>query len=135
VPAGSARRLKSYAVKDLVSAADAAFINLTLSRDGETSSNELFLTEPKRTRLANAKVTTSVADEGTEGGFSVRLAADAPVFYVALDAGEIAGEFSDNSFTLLPGTPRTISFRPWKKVALEKFRHGLSVRHLRDTYK
>ena len=134
MPAGSARRLKSYAVEDLGSAPDAAFIYLTVTRDGETLHNELFLTEPKRTPLSKAKVSMSVAAKGTEGGFSVQLAADAPAFYVALDAGDIAGEFSDNSFTLLPGTRRTINFRPRKKVALEKFRSSLSVRHLRDTY-
>jgi beta-mannosidase len=134
MPAGSARRVKSYALEDLVPAAGSAFIHLTLERDKETSYNELFLTEPKRTPLSNAKV-TAAAEEGTEGGFSVRLAADAPAFYVALDAGDIPGEFSDNSFTLLPGSPRTILFRPSQKVALEKFRRSLSVRNLRDTYR
>ncbi len=97
-----------------------------------------------RNLLEQAKVTAE-AVEGTEGGFSVRLAADAPAFAVALDAGDAAGEFSDNSFTLLPRTPRTVTFRPRQKppnateysgrVSLEKFRRGLTVRHLRETYR
>ena len=132
-PAGSARRVKSWALEDLVSSPETAFLHLALERDGETSYNELFLTEPKRTPLQPAKVTTEV--EGTEGGFSVRLSTDAPAFYTALDAAGIAGEFSDNCMTLVPGTPRTVRFNPREKVTADRFRRGMSVRHLRDTYR
>ena len=133
MPAGSARRLKSCPVSDLVPAPETAFLHLALKRDRATTYNELFLTEPKRCTLADAKVAAAAA-EGTKGGFSVRLSADAPAFSVVLDAGEIAGEFSDNSLTLLPGAPRTVTFLPRTKASLEKFRRSLSVRHLRQTY-
>ena len=132
-PAGSSRKLKAWALEDLGASPDAAFLHLALARDGETSYNELFLTEPKRMSLAAASVTTEV--EGTEGGFSVRLGSDAPSFYAALDAGGIPGEFSDNCMTLLPGTPRKVLFTPREKVTVERFRKSLSVRHLRDTYR
>ncbi len=101
-------------------APDVAFIHLALTRDGETSYNELFLTEPKRIRLSRARVTPTVTAEvpkerGRRAGSPSASPSDAPAFYVALDAGEIAGEFSDNSFTLLPGTPRTVHLPPAEK--------------------
>jgi len=37
--------------------------------------------------------------------------------------------------TLIPGTPRTVLFIPRQKVTAERFRQGLSVRHLRNTYR
>jgi beta-mannosidase len=125
--------VKSWALSDLAPSPEKAFLHLALDRDGETSYNELFLTEPKRTPLEPAKVTTEV--ERTEAGFSVRLTTDAPAFHTALDARGIAGEFSDNCMTLIPGTPRTVLFIPRQKVTAERFRQGLSVRHLRNTYR
>jgi hypothetical protein len=37
--------------------------------------------------------------------------------------------------TLVPGTPRTVRFNPREKVTADRFRRGMSVRHLRDTYR
>jgi beta-mannosidase len=74
--AGSARRVKSWALEEIAPSPDAAFLHLTLEHDGETSYGELFLTEPKRVSLESAEVTLET--EGTEGGFSVRLTTDAP---------------------------------------------------------
>ena len=135
--AGSARRLKSGPLAELASRPEAAFLHLALEHDGETRYNELFLAEPKRWPLSRASVTLEASAARAEGAFTIRLSADAPAFYVSLDAGEIPGEFSDNCFTMLAGTTRTVEFRPStaKGVILEKVRRGLSVRHLRDTYK
>ena len=72
--------------------------------------------------------------EGSEGGISVLLTTTAPTFYLTLDVGSIAGEFSDNCFTLIPGAPRTVRFTPRGKVTVDKLRKALTVRHLRDTY-
>ncbi len=131
--AGSARRIGSWALKELAPSPEAAFLHLALERDGETSFNELFLAEPKRAPLQPAKVTAEV--DRTKDGFSVRLTTDAPAFYAALDPGEIAGEFSDSCMTLMPGAPRAVHFTPREKVTAEKFRRALSVRHLRDSYR
>ena len=133
--AGSARRLKSWALAELTASPETAFLHLALENGGETSYNELFLVEPKRSPLARAIVTAEASAAGAEGRFTVGLSADAPAFYVSLDAGEIPGEFSDNCFTLVPGAPRTVEFRASKGVSLEKLRRSLSVRHLRDTYR
>jgi beta-mannosidase len=132
-PAGIARRLKSWAMQDLAPSPEAAFVHLSLHRGTETSYNELFLTEPKRIALASAAV--AMDTQVIEGGFSVGLSAKAPTFYTTLDAGGIAGEFSDNCITLLPGKPRTVRFVPREKVTVDRFRLCLSVRHLRDTYR
>ena len=131
--AGSSRKLKAWSLQGLAPSPEAAFLHLSLVHDGETTVNELFLTEPKRVQLAPAEVKCEV--EGTEGGISVLLTTTAPTFYLTLDVGGIAGEFSDNCFTLIPGAPRTVRFTPRGKVTVDKFRRALGVRHLRDTYK
>jgi beta-mannosidase len=133
--AGSARRLKSWPLAELAPKPDAAFLHLALEHGGETAYNELFLVEPKRSALARAAVTVEASAAKAEGAFIVRLSTDAPAFYVTLDAGEIPGEFSDNCFTMLPRTPRTVEFRASSRGAsLEKLRRSLSVRNLRNTY-
>jgi beta-mannosidase len=131
--AGSARRLKSWKLEDLAPHPEGSFIHLALERDGETTYNELLLTEPKRMSLARARVAVEV--ESGKNGYSIGVSSDAPALYTALDAGDVAGEFSDNCFSLLPGKPRTVEFRPSGSVTLEKLRRSLSVRHLRDTYR
>ncbi len=86
--------------------------------------------------LADAKVDAIVSEDPLNGTFSVALSTTAPAFYVWANARNIKGEFDDNSFLLLPGTPKTITFTPKNgDVTLEQFKKVLSVRHLRDTYK
>jgi len=140
--AGSARRLASWPVSDLAERPENAFVHLALEHGSQRSYNELFLAEPKRSALAAARVTAEVVaggrrapgGSGAPGVFAIRLVSDAPAFHVALETGDIQGELSDNDFTLLPGTARSVEFRPHVAVTLEKFRRSLSVRHLRDTY-
>ena len=79
--------------------------------------------------LADARVEAKV------DGFKVTLTADKPAFYVWANAKNVRGEFSDNSFTLLPGRPVTLTFTPKDKaVTPEAFRRALTVTHLRKTY-
>ena len=105
-PAGSARLLKSYRRRRPGAVSREGVPVISPSRaDGETTFNELFLTEPKRCALADAKVTAAVT-EGTEGGFSVRLSADAPAFYVALDAGGDCRRVRRQLLHAPPGAPR-----------------------------
>ena len=62
--------------------------------------------------------------------------ADKPAFYVWADVPGIKGIFSDDSFTLLPRRPKTISFtkRPVEKATFADFKKALEVMHLRETY-
>ena len=46
----------------------------------------------------------------------------------------IPGEFDDNSFTLLPGRPVTLTFAPKAKADFAAFAKALAVTHLRRTY-
>ncbi len=81
---------------------------------------------------------TAIRSEITQAGaaFRVRLSADKPAFFVWANAEGLPGEFSDNSFTLYPDEPVTLTFTPKKGgVTLEEFRKAFSVMHLRDTYR
>jgi beta-mannosidase len=133
VPAGSARLLKRSALSDLAPSPAEAFLYVALTADEETVGNELFLTEPKRCRLSRAAIEVDVRTQGK--GFIVRLSSDVPAFHVALSAADIPGEFADNFFTLLPGTPRSVLFTPRAAVQRETLVQALAVRHLRDTYR
>ena len=64
--------------------------------------------------------------------FELEVSTDYPAFFVWLNATGVRGEFSDNSFMLLPGRPRTITFMPKANVSKERFKRSLSARHLRS---
>jgi len=55
---------------------------------------------------------------------------------VWVDVPGIKGVFSDDSFALLPGRPKTITFtkRPYEKATFADFKRALGVMHLRETY-
>ena len=83
--------------------------------------------------FAPAKVEISSVVEKIENGkkiFTLDVSTDYPAFFVWLNANGIRGEFSDNSFVLLPGRPKKISFMPKDPVSQEDFIRSLSVRHL-----
>ena len=105
-------------------------LSLTAKAGGEsfTHVNTHVFTEYKRCTLADAKVTTHVQ------GFQVTVATDKPALFVNLNADGLAGEFDDNSLTLLPGQPRTLTFVPKGHVDQAAFANALSVLHLRSTY-
>ena len=44
------------------------------------------------------------------------------------------GEFDDNSFTLLPDEPRTLTFTPKEPIDAETFRRSLSVTDLSKSF-
>jgi len=132
VRAGSAALVEGWPVQELAPAPEKAFVHLALGDDVGAPGSEVFLTEPKRCRLASARVSLECRETGS--GFAVALSTDKPAFSVSLFASGIPGELSDNCFTLLPGAPLTVAFRPRKTVSLERLRRSLSVKHLRDTY-
>ena len=78
--------------------------------------------------LARAKIVRKV--ENRDGRWTVTLTADAPAFFVWANVKGMKGEFSDNSFTLLPGRPRTLSFVTKNKVSPQTFCERLTLRHL-----
>ena len=101
------------------------FLSVSLVGDGVDFRNEFFFERYKKCPLAVANVSAE-AD-----GFAVRLKTDRPAFFVWANAEGIRGEFSDNSFTLLPDRPVTLTFTPKDaSVTPEDFRRALKIRHL-----
>ena len=130
--AGSSQMVKSWRLSELVDSPEKAFVSLRFADASEEVCSEVFLTEPKRCDLADAKVTLDCRP--ADNGYSITVSADKPAFFVSFFAAGIRGEFSDNCFTLLPDSPRTISFQPREPSALPDFTRALSVMHLRQTY-
>ena len=128
------------------------FVELQLLwRNREVAYNTWMFDEFKNCPLEKADVRWSAAREnvgrsvsgadsrGTASGedtrWTVTLTTDKPAFFVWLSAGDIPGEFSDNSFTLYPGRPVELVFTPKNGFDdFEKFVSSLSVTHLSATY-
>ena len=139
----ASRALDDFGTKD---ERNARFISLSLCYDGRTFRNEWFFAPFKACPLEKANMTVSRCSRSSSessnsgassrlGAYQVTLTTDKPAFFVWLDAPGIRGEFDDNSFTLLPGKPRTLTFTP-KDAAVtpERFHSALKVMHLRETY-
>ena len=102
-----------------------AFLVLTLKTKHGVFQNDWLFDYYKTYDLAEANVTT-VFD-----GFKVTLSTDRPAFFVWANAKGVRGEFSDNSFTLLPNRPVEIQFMPKGNVSSDEFERTFSVTHLR----
>jgi len=83
--------------------------------------------------LARAKIGRKVENRG--GRWTVTLTADTPAFFVWANARGMKGEFSDNSFTLLPERSKVLVFdAKGNDVSLESFNANLSVVSLTDSF-
>ena len=123
LPALSAVEVAGYEKKEN------AFLHLTLTTSEGVFENDWLFNAYKAYDLAKAKVEAKI------DGFKVTLTTDKPAFFVWANAKKISGEFSDNSFTLLPGRPKTIVFTPKAKgVTPKAFAKAFSLMHLRQTY-
>ena len=105
-----------------------SFLVLTLKTKYGAFQNDWMFDYYKTYDLADANVMT------TFDGFKVKFSTDKPAFFVWANAKGIRGEFSDNSFTLLPGRPAEIRFMPKGNVSPDEFKRAFSVTHLRMTY-
>ena len=98
---------------------------------GEAFRNERFFTHYKNCALEPAHVAFEAAEK--DGRWTATLTADRPSFFTWVNAAGVRGEFDDNSFTLLPGEPRTLVFTPKdRSVTFAQFRDSLSVTHLEN---
>lgn len=82
------------------------------------------------TRCGDDGVTTNgvaTSDEPLE----IKTKTDKPAFFVWANVNGVKGEFDDDSFTLLPGCPKTLHFTPKQSVKPDEFKMALSVTHLR----
>ena len=137
VPARSAKKLATMPVADFGDAERRHGLFLAMSGT-ECPDNESFFGFYRECSFAEAKVEvkTEVKVEGEGEQWMVTLSTDKPAFYVWADVPGIRGIFSDDSFTLLPGRPKTIVFtkRPSETATFADFRKALEVIHLRETY-
>ena len=105
-----------------------SFLVVTLKAKDVLVCNDWMFGYYKEFDLADASVTA------TFDGFKVTLSADKPAFFVWANVKGICGEFDDNSFTLLPGRPKTLTFSPKGRISQDEFQKGFSTTHLRLTY-
>ena len=105
-----------------------SFLVLRLkTRQGEFRNDWMF-GYYKEYDLARAKVMARF------DGLDVTLSTDRPAFFVWANVRGVRGEFSDNSLTLLPDRPVTLTFKAKEPVSPEAFRRAFGVTHLRETY-
>jgi len=131
LPKNASRRLAVYPAAKLPAAAHEAFVVATLTTEEGVVQNDLFLTEPKRCALPAARIKTAV-NASPSGGFEVALTADAPAFYVAVDAAGIPGVFDDNAVTLLGGETRILRFTPRGRTGVRALAKALTIHHLQQ---
>ena len=137
VPAGSSVRVAEFDAARLGSETElnGRFAKLRMvARDEKGKEyfddNELIPKRWKRLNLEKAQIDVAF------DGFKVTLSTDRPTFFTWVEARGIKGEFDDNSFTLLPGKPKSLTFSPKDvKTTAEEFRRAFSVTHLRETYR
>ena len=65
-------------------------------------------------------------------GFKVTLTTDKPAFWVWMNVKGVRGEFDDNAVTLVPGDPRTFTFKAKDTITPELFKKSFSVTHLAE---
>jgi beta-mannosidase len=145
VAAGSAQLLAKRPVASFAATTaerGTRFLQLSLTAQAGASAfthvNTHVFTEYKRCTLADARITMEVH------GYAVTLSTDKPALFVHLNADDLAGEFDDNSLTLLPGQPRTLTFTPKSlagvtpgeqlAVTPDAFAKAVSICHLRASY-
>ena len=133
VPARSAKRLGSFPLSAFGSDEERRDRFLALSAD-ECPDNDWQFQFYRESNLAKANVKAEVTDEN--GVWTVKLSTDKPAFFVWADVPGVKGIFSDDSFTLLPGRPKTITFtkRPCETATFADFKKAFELMHLRDSY-
>lgn len=101
---------------------------------GETL-NLLLLGSPERQLLPSANISTSVTvGDESEGKITLTVESSAIALFVVLYT-QANGRFSENAFTLMPRTPRTLEFIPTRlsegaDTTLATLKRTLRVEHL-----
>lgn len=129
-------KVQEIDVSELAPATDKvfAFLELEVSGGGETYHhyNDHFFTEYKHCDLREAGIEHSI--EQRDGVWHLKLSSKFPAFFVFAELRGVPAVFSDNSFTLLPGQPRELTFRTDSPVTREELERILSIRDLRGCY-
>ena len=128
-----AKILETIPLAELTDTPNEEFLYLEFSDGKNTFTNECFLAKYKTYQLPQARITHKFyLDE--HGQIHLELTSDKPAFYVFAELRGIQATFSDNSFTLLPGTVRNLIVTAGKNIPLEEMEKLLTVKHLRNSY-
>ncbi|MEZ0216842.1 MAG: glycoside hydrolase family 2 protein [Rariglobus sp.] len=130
--AGESKVLRRYSSTQLPQDASGVFVHADWSGGGESGEATHVFSDYKKLNLPVARITSKVSV--CAGGYEVSLGTDAPAFWVSLDTSGVKGVFADNGFTLFPGKPRIVRWLSRETTTLKKFRSGLRINHIRNTY-
>ncbi len=130
IPAQTAQKVKTYAIKEIAPDANSCFLYLELTGDNFSHYNEFFFTEYKNCELQKPGVKFKISKLGRKT-WQIELSCNLPAFFVNLSCNNLEGIFSDNSFALLPGRNRIIEFKS-RDSSLGA--PDISIQHLRITY-
>ena len=140
LPPRSATRLATYDLARFGTEKERVERFLSLALDAKvngkpyTFANDWMFNFYKLCPLANADVRIKTFNEN--GLWKVTVSTDKPAFFTWINAKGIPGEFNDNSFTLYPEKPVTLTFTPKDPTTrFADFKSALSVFHLRKTYR
>ena len=116
-----------YALADFGTPEERAgrFLNIELASDPSVTKTWMFV-EPKDCSIQKADVKMTASRR--KGKWVVSLTTDKPAFYVWVTAKGFKGHFCDNSFTLLPGQIKEITFKA--EGSFDEFAKALKVTHL-----
>ncbi len=113
--------------------AEEIYLYCELQRGGETLSSNIFhFSELKRVNLPEPAIKSEVGEK--DGKIIVRLECARLAKDVYLSAAGFNGRFSDNFFDMIPGRRYEVVLIADAPVDPEKFRQGLKLMSLRDTY-
>ncbi|WP_432797142.1 beta-mannosidase [Poriferisphaera sp. WC338] len=138
--AGSTKKFMTMAVKELPLESHECFAVMSLRVKGKKtgrvyrSENTHWFTEYKRCEIASAKIKTTVTG-GKSGVFRIQLTTDKPAFFVDVSVKGVAGQMSDNSFTLLPSEPKVLVFKVDQATKLNEVKKTLCVHDLKWSHR
>ena len=134
--AQSAMKIAELTASDLPLAAEKCFAILTTTYAVNNEKVEhvetILFTEPKNYDLPQADVITGI--KSRNGTYEIRLTSTKPALYVTLETPGIKGIFSENSFTVVPGSGKIVTFAPNKACSIADLNGILKITHLRQTY-
>ncbi|NNE68032.1 MAG: glycoside hydrolase family 2 protein, partial [Pyrinomonadaceae bacterium] len=108
-----------------------AVVIARLKRGGSVVSESTYYFAPYK-ELAFEKPEISVEVSSIDGGYKVRLQSDKVAKSVLLDG--VKGHFKDNYFTLIPGTVKSVEFKPEEEISGKQLIEMLRVRSLSDAF-
>ena len=132
--AQEAATVRKLDIAELAEKPDEVFAYLELKlTDGTTEYthyNDFFFTEYKHCNLREAGIRHVL--ERKEELWHLTLESDFPAFFVFAELKDLPAVFSDNSFTLLPGSPRVLTFAA--DLSKEELERRLEIHDLRGSY-